>query len=253
MDTVNVEGMVLSSMPIGEYDRRLLLLTVEQGRISVFARGSRRQSSTLQAATRLFTTGSFRLREGRDSASLEQAVIRESFSELADDPLLAAYGCYFMEAAGYFAREGQPAKNLLNLLFLALKALSSSGLTPDQVTRVFELRLFGEEGEYPEVFTCHSCGRPFTGGVLLVNRGYSICSDCQDKTGRTEGISLTARQTGLLQTILTAPLSRLFQLKMNEEDEKFLSSLLDRWKAVYLRHDFNSYRVLHQMLEFSKM
>ncbi len=62
-------------MPIDEYDRRLEILTAQTGRISVFARGARRPSSSLLACTRVFAFGSFDVFRGKNSYSLNSADI----------------------------------------------------------------------------------------------------------------------------------------------------------------------------------
>ena len=61
IETVTVIGMVISSMAISEYDKRLVLLTKEFGKITAFARGARKTTSQFLAGSQPMAFGEFTL------------------------------------------------------------------------------------------------------------------------------------------------------------------------------------------------
>ena len=134
-----VTGMILKQTPIGEYDRRICLLTKERGKISAFARGARRPGNRLAAATNPFSFGTFKLYEGRDSYTVSEADIQNYFEELMTDYEGAYYGIYFAEVADYYARENNDERELLKLLYQSLRALCAPALPNPLVKCIFEL------------------------------------------------------------------------------------------------------------------
>ena len=149
MKEITTTGIVLSIMPMGEYDRRVELLSADLGRISAFARGARKPGSSLVSATRVFACGSFTLYQGKTSYSLQRASITDYFDELTRDIDITCYGFYFLELAQYFSRENVEASAMLKLLYYSLKALSLSSVPNRLVRCIYELKMLDINGLCP--------------------------------------------------------------------------------------------------------
>jgi DNA repair protein RecO (recombination protein O) len=185
-DYIEVTGIVLSAMPVGEFDRRIELLTKERGRISAFAKGARKQNSALTGVTRAFVFGTFQLYEGRTSYTVKQASITNYFQEIISDLDCVYYGCYFAELAEYYSREGVDGADMINLLYASLKALAKKNIPNRLVRYIYEIRLVFINGECPDFF--------------------------ESSWERVNESTLHA-----LQVIVTAPVNRLYTFTLSDE------------------------------------
>lgn len=144
-----ITGMVLKAEPIGEYDRRVVILTREKGKLSAFAKGARRQNSKLLAATNPFSFGTFKLYAGRSSFNIVDASISNYFEGLREDFEGAYYGMYFLEVMDYYTRENNDEKEMLKLLYQSLRAILSDSLDNRLVRYIFEMKAMVLNGEFP--------------------------------------------------------------------------------------------------------
>lgn len=105
-----------------------------------------------------FSFGEFVVYEGRTSYTLMSASISNYFSELRTDVEGAYYGFYFLDFAGYYAREANDETELLKLLYQTLRALTNDTYTKRLIRCIYELKAVCINGEGPQVFECVSCG-----------------------------------------------------------------------------------------------
>lgn len=206
-----VTGMVLKQTVVGEYDKRILILTKERGKISAFARGARKPGNRLAAATNPFSFGTFKLYPGKDSYTISEVEIQNYFEALRSDFIGAYYGMYFAEIADFYTRENNDERQMLKLLYQSIRAIEAPSLDNRLVQAIFELKTIVVNGEFPGVPTDVS---------LLESTVYAI------------------------QYIQASTIEKLYTFTVTEEVLKELTQVACDYMKKIVRHEFKSLEIL---------
>ncbi len=147
-DEVTATGFVLKADPQGEYDKRLTIMTREYGKITAFVRGAGRPRSPLLASCNPFVLARFHIYEGRSAYTLIKTEVEEYFTEIGQLYPGVYYGFYFIELCGYYSQENLEAGQMVDLLYVTLRALLKEKVRPELIKSVFELRLMTINGDF---------------------------------------------------------------------------------------------------------
>ncbi len=216
--TYTVTGMVLSAAPVGDYDKLVVLLTRERGKIRAFARGARRPGSALMAAANAFAFGEFQIYEGRTSYTMSQASIQNYFGELMTDFEGACYGQYFLEFADYYTRENADGSDFLKLAYQSLRALLVPSLPRKLVRYIYELKAMTYSGECPQTF------EQFSDWNLNPSTEYA------------------------LQYVVAASVEKLYTFLLTEEVFAEFARVVTWLRKHYVDHRFKSLEILETCL-----
>ena len=245
VNQIVLTGMVLSTMPIGEYDRRVVILTKEQGKISAFARGARRPNSPLVGAVNPLAFGEFTMYEGRTSYTIQSASITNYFAELREDVVGAYYGFYFLEVADYYAKEYTDEREMLKLLYQSMRALINPHIPDRLVRRIFELKTLTVNGQAPQVFQCVICGDKERPAVFSPAKGGLVCSECSGDV--IDGMILDNSTLYSMQYIESTPVVKLYTFTVAENVLAELEKVMDRLMEVYVDRRFKSLEILETL------
>lgn len=245
-----VTGMVLSAMPVGDYDKRLVILTTQIGKITVFAKGARRPNSAFLACSQPFSFGEFTLYTGRSAYNLMSAEISNYFPELREDIDSLYYGLYFCEVADYMTKENNDGKDILKLLYLTLRAVAKKTIDLSLIKVVFDLKIIALEGMAPQVYHCVKCDKQSSQSMgkgesyrFSVEAGGILCDFCQyeDKSS----ILLSTSTLYAMQYIISSSIEKLFTFTVKKQILGELDYCVKRYLERHLDHKFKSLDFLH--------
>lgn len=231
-----VHALVVRDVDYKEHDKILTLVTAEEGRLTVSARGARRQGSRHAAAAQSLCYSRMILSEYQERFTLKEAEVLDSFWPLRRDIERLALGTYFAEIAGAFMPEALPAPDIFRVTLLALRHLSEQTRPLSLCKAAYEMAVLCQAGHAPFLDSCDRCGNPPCHPVLDIWGGVAYCRDCADG----ELLPLPPGVWQALCYLRDAAPEKTFGFTLQEKELFQLSEVCERYLLAQTDRKFSS-------------
>ena len=243
-NTIKLNAIVVKATQSGENDKLLTLLSPEEGRLTVIAKGVKSLKHQSRNACAPLCYSSFVLKKIKDGFySLVSAELNESFRTLSEDVVLLSYGAYFASLAEMCVQPGIGADDEVRLLLNTLYVLCKRPAAAPLIKAVFELKLMEFIGIIPEFSSECPCGNDAV--YFSVSEGETRCIE-----HRTEdSVAINNAQLKLAVYITESSLKDALFCEYDMKVSASLSALTEPFLRYHLGNLPNSLDYLHAIIE----
>ena len=227
----NVNALVLREVKYRDADKILTVLTAEEGKLTVKARGALRKNSKYGAAAQLLCFSHMTLLDYNGRWSLSEAETLEQFLPLRSDLEKLALGTYFAEALEAVSDEDCPNPALLQLGLNSLYALGQGVYAGGHIKAVFELRLMCLSGFAPALDR---------EGTLFSVQGGRLHQPGEPPGAAGPSLPLDPDALRAMRYIVAAEPKKLFSFSLPATSARRLEAVCEAYLCAQLERGFGS-------------
>jgi DNA repair protein RecO (recombination protein O) len=235
----STRALILRETKYKEADKILTVLSEDEGKLTVSARGVMEKSSKIAAACQLLTFSDMTLFERGGKLYIKEAQPVEQFLGLREDLAFLALGAYFAELLEAVSDEDSPNPAVLSLGLNSLFALSRGLYSPEHIKAVFELRLMCLSGFEPSLDNCPVCGEAPRYPVFSTFGGTALCKNCRG-SGYGETFPLSAAALAAMRHVVGSEQKKVFSFSIDAQAEKQLSKVCEAYVLAQLERRFSA-------------
>ena len=240
-------ALVLREVNYKESDKVLTVLTRENGKMTLSARGCRKKGSTIAAASQLLVWSEMTLYEYQGRWAVKEANTEREFAGMRGDLEKLALGCYFAEMAELLSVEDVPAPELLSLLLNSLHALDKLDKPTTLVKAAFEWKAMCLAGYEPVLDACAICGDEPEEPRFNLSEGVLHCSACREAVGEGISMPLTPAALAAMRHVAYGDPKRLFSFRLDGQSLKQMGDACEAYVLTQLERGFGTLDFYKQM------
>ena len=235
-----VHALVLREVNYKEADKILTVLTRENGKMTLTARGCRRKGSPLAACAQLLAWSEMTLYQYNGRWAVKEGETQRLFDGVRGDLEKLALGCCFAEMTEQLTIEDVPAPEVLSLLLNSLHALDRLDRPPALVKAAFELKLMCLSGYEPILDACAVCGVEPEQPQFHLSEGVLHCARCREEVG--EGISMPLSPAALaaMRHVACGDPKRLFSFQLDPDSLRQMGDVCEAYVLTQLERGFRT-------------
>ncbi len=187
MGIIKTKGIIIAENFVNDYDKILVMLTPNLGKISCSAKGARKTKSTLLASTQFLCFGEYILYKNptSDIYLINSCDIIEVFYNIRIDLEKLEKVSEITKMIQKVTTENEDNYKILQLYLNTLYVISEKEKNMDLVISTFKMRLLAILGLAPNIIKCVECGKTEKLNFFSFKNNGFKCSECskQDKGG----------------------------------------------------------------------
>lgn len=154
---INVTGLVIREISIGESDKILVLLTPEMGKLTVYANGVKKYKNPNMNSAQLMGYSEYTLYKHGEKYWVREAFSVENFYDIRLDLERFALALYILDVVNDVCVENESEETMLKLTLNTLYMLVKNNKGLNHIKGVFELSTAVNIGFMPDLLCCSEC------------------------------------------------------------------------------------------------
>ena len=245
-------------MDYGDYDLILTFFSLALGKISLIAKAAKKSTKRFGGILELFAelevVGSFG--RGKGLPVLQEASLKQPFSEIRADITRTAYASYWAELIHDWMPQNERQTELYDLLKRVLGELDGGRSTAAGLSILFQMRLLNISGHRPNLSHCWRCQNPLAATesdklFFDIARGGVSCRRCVP--GASNGIGLSMGTLKQLMWAGSGDLAKASRIRFSHQNITEALTFLEAFVPYHLGKQPRSLKFLRQIREKAKI
>jgi DNA repair protein RecO (recombination protein O) len=205
-ETFFTKAFIIKREPWRERDSRIVVYTLERGKLELVARGTKKLLSKLASHIEPITLVDLMVIKGRQVDYVGSAVSQESFQAIKNDLERIFLVGETLNKFDHLVKLGEPDKKIFLLLrnwLFATNEKSIAGIQTKLQAAIFKILLVSALGQGVELNRCQKCGQLLNENKNWFNTklGGVCCAACYEKNFEKNDLLLALETIKLLKSI----------------------------------------------------